>query len=89
MSSIVELAGVTCKADGPDVISEVNGAAELHEGDVIVEQGVVPVRMDDDLGHLSAHLINIWPTLSLSSKENSPGCSCVAKRRNDENSQKV
>lgn len=85
----MELAGATCKADGPDVISEVNGAAEFHEGDVIVDQGVVPVRMDDDFGQGSAHLINIWPTLSLSSKENSPGWSCVAKRRNDENSQKV
>lgn len=72
-SSIVELAGVTCEADGPDVISKVDGVAELHEGDVIVKQGVVPVRMDDDLGHCSVHLINIRPTLSLSSKVNSPG----------------
>lgn len=37
VSSIAELAGVTCKADGPDVISEVDGTAEFHEGDVIVK----------------------------------------------------
>lgn len=69
----MELTGVTCKADGPDVLADADGAAEFHEGDVIVEQGVVPVRMDDDLGHCSVHLMNVRPTLSLSSKVNSPG----------------
>lgn len=68
----MELAGFTCKADGPDVISEVDRAAEFHEGDVIVKQSVVPLRMYDDLGHCAGHLINLRPTLSLSSKVNSP-----------------
>lgn len=70
--SIVDLTGAFCKADGPDVVSESDGAAEFHEGNVIVKQGLVPVRMDDDPRHCAVHLINIQPTLSLSSKVDNP-----------------
>lgn len=72
-SSIVDLAGGVCKANGPGVVGESDGAVEFHEGDVVVEQGVVIVRMDDDLGHCAVHFVSIRPTLSLSSKVDSPG----------------
>lgn len=32
----VNLAGVTCQADRSDVVSEIERAAELHQGNVIV-----------------------------------------------------
>ena len=33
---VEELAGFTCQADGSDVVVESDGAAELHQGSVIV-----------------------------------------------------
>lgn len=68
----MEAAAVVGKADRPNVVAEGDGAAQLHQGDVVVEQGVVPAGMDNDLGHGAAHLINIGPTLSLSSKVDVP-----------------
>lgn len=68
----MEAAVFAGKADRPDVVVEADGAAQLHQGDVVVEQGVVPAGMDSDLGHGAAHLISIGPTLSLSSKVDGP-----------------
>lgn len=70
--SVVESTGAFWKADGPYVVGESDGAAEFHEGNVIVEEGLVPVRMDGDLRHCVVHLINIRATLSLSSKVDKP-----------------
>lgn len=72
-SSIVDLAGGICKANGPGVVGESDGAVEFHEGDIVVEQGVIIVRMEDDLGHCAVHFVSIRPTLGLSSKVDSPG----------------
>lgn len=67
-SGVVELAGATCQADWSDVVSESDGAAELHYSNVIVEQSVVVVRMDDDIGHSAGLLMDVGASLSLSSK---------------------
>lgn len=48
-SVVVKLAGVCCEAHRPDVVSEVNRAAELHQCNVVVIQCVVVVGMDNDL----------------------------------------
>ena len=50
-SRVEDLAGATCQANWSDVVIESDRAAELHQGNVIIEQCVVVVRMDDDLRH--------------------------------------
>ena len=64
----MKLAGVTRQAYRSDVVIETDCAAELHQGDVVVKRCVIVVRMDDDLGHSAAKLMNIRAGLSLSSK---------------------
>lgn len=66
-----EQAGVTGQADGPDVVAVRDGAAELHQCNVVVELGVV-VGMDDDLAHGANNFIWIGTTLSLPSQVNGP-----------------
>lgn len=70
--AVVDLGGVTCQADGSDEVSEIDRAAQLHEGNVVVKRGGVVVGMDNDLGHTALHLICIGAILSLSSQEDVP-----------------
>lgn len=72
----VELADVTRQADGSDEVIELDGTLELQQGDVVVEQGVVEVRMDEDLGHGAPDLVGVWASLSLSSQVDDPRTRC-------------
>lgn len=69
---IVKHAGATRQADGSDIVTEINGAAELHQCNVVVEEGVVIVGMDDDLSHGPSDFIWVGTTLSLPSQINGP-----------------
>lgn len=68
----IELARVTGQADGSDVVGESDRAAELHQGDIIVKDGFIVLRMNDDLGHRVLHLVLVRVILTLSSKVNDP-----------------
>lgn len=80
-SGAVELAGVPGQTDGSDVVSEHDGAAEFHQGDVIVEGGFVVPRMNDDLGHIAIHLVLVRSTLTLSSNVDHPDTRDVSWRK--------
>lgn len=69
---VVELTGATCQADRSDVVSEVDRAAELHQGNVVVQVRIVVVRVDKDLRHTLFHLMSVRPSLSLSPKVERP-----------------
>ncbi len=81
-SGVVELTGVTCQADRSDIVSEVDGAAKLHQGNVVVICGAVEARMYDDLGHCAPHLVGIGARLSVSSKVECPHARYVPKYKN-------
>lgn len=72
----VEPTGAARQTDRSDVVIEGNAAAELHQGDVIVEQCVVVVGMNDDLGDAAGNLIRVGPSLSLPSKVEGPWRQC-------------
>lgn len=69
----IELAEVTCQTAGSDVVGESDRAAKLHQGAIIVKDGLVVLRMNDDLGHRALYLILVTASLTLSSKVNDPG----------------
>lgn len=71
-SGIVEQAGATGQADGPDVVAVSDGAAELHQCNVVVEESVIVVGMDDDLTHGANYFVWVGTTLSLPSQVNGP-----------------
>lgn len=57
--AVMEEAGVGSEAHGLDVVVVGDGAADLHQGDVVSECCVVVLFMDDDLRHASDHFIRI------------------------------
>ena len=59
------------QADGSDLAVDVDRGAELHQGDVVVEQGVVVLGVLDDLADATAHLVWVVPRgrLVLSAQE--------------------
>lgn len=69
---VVELAGAARQTDGSDEVGVGDGAAELHQGNVVVEEGVVVVGMDDDPRHGAALFVRVGTALSLSSQVNGP-----------------
>lgn len=53
MCVVAESAGVTRQADGSDVVIESDGAAELHQRNIVVPECVLILGMDDNLDHVA------------------------------------
>lgn len=70
MGVVAESAGATGQADGSDVVAESDGAAELHQRNVVVPECVLIVGMDDNLNHVALDLVWVGTTLSLPSQVN-------------------
>lgn len=54
------------------MVGESDRVVELHQGDIIVKDGFIVLRMNDDLGHRVLHLVLVRANLTLSSKVNDP-----------------
>lgn len=53
MGVVAKLAGVTWEVDGSDIVTQSDGAAELHQRNMVVPECVLIVGMDDDLDHVA------------------------------------
>ena len=65
-----EDAAVRRQTHRPDVVCEVDRRGQPQQGDVVVDRGVLVVRMSDDLGRRAGNLVRVQRLLGVTTEIN-------------------